>query len=98
MELEGVVGTCLTTMSDKHRASPSPAVRYRTPAELAQDTSLSLKERLRWLEEWEDDIRAQLVASEEGMTGPQGVSLADVLTAKNGLAIDTPPRPSDNKA
>ena len=98
MEPNGAVGTCLTTMSDKHHASTSPAVRYPTPAQLAQDTSLSFDERLRWLEDWEDDIRAQLVASEEGMTGPQGVSLADVLAAKNGLAIDTPPRPSDSKA
>ena len=93
-----MVGTCLFSMPDKHHASPSPAVQYRTPADLAQNASLSLEERLLWLEEWEDDIRAQLVASEEGMTGPQGVSLADVMTAKNGLAIDTPPRPSDNKA
>ena len=98
MEPEAVGDTCLITMSDNHRASPSPAVRYHTPAELAQDTSLSLDQRLRWLEEWEDDIRGQLVASEEGMTGPQDVSLTDVLTAKNGLAIDTPPRSSDSKA
>lgn len=98
MEPEWVGGNCLVTMADKHHTSPSPAVQYQTPAELAQDASKSHDERLRLLEEWEDDIRGQLVASEEGMTGPQGVSLADVLAAKSELPIDTPPRPSDAKA
>jgi len=62
------------------------------------EATLSLEEKRRLLEEWEDDIRATLVASEEGMTGPEKVTLNEVLTAKEALPIDTPPRSSDSKA
>jgi hypothetical protein len=76
----------------------APAERYATPQLVLNDASLSLSEKRDVLEEWEDDIRAQLVASEEGMTGPASVSLTEVLSAKEKLPIDTPSRPSDAKA
>ena len=78
--------------------TPSPATVYGTPKRLAQTQSLSMTDRRRLLEEWEDDIRAELVASEEGMTGPARVTLEDVLAAKEKLPIATPARPSDSKA
>ena len=77
----------------------NPAEKYATPAQLAQDTSLSLEERSRLLDEWEDDVRIRAVASEEGMTGPSAsVGLADILKAKAMLPIDTPPRETGGKA
>jgi hypothetical protein len=77
---------------------PSPATRFTTPARLLADQSLSLEEKRTLLDEWEDDVRATLVASEEGMTGPEKVTLNDVLTAKEKLPIDTPLRPTGAKA
>jgi len=65
---------------------------------LLNDPGMGLEEKRDLLNEWEDDLRAHLVASEEGMTGPITVTLSDVLAAKEKLPIDTPPRPSDAKA
>lgn len=76
----------------------APADRYETPQRLLEDASLSDHDKRDLLDEWEDDIRAKLVASEEGMTGPVTVTLDDVLKAKEKLPIDTPQRPSDAKA
>jgi hypothetical protein len=78
---------------DTPEPARDPAVRYDTPKQLARDRSLPLAERMRLLEEWEDDVRGKLVASEEGMTGASGVTLADILEAKAALPIETPPRP-----
>jgi hypothetical protein len=76
----------------------APAERYETPQALLDDSALSDHDKHDLLNEWEDDILAKLVASEEGMTGPVTVSLDDVLKAKEKLPIDTPQRPSDAKA
>jgi len=78
---------------DLHRLPSNPAAKFDTPEQLLQDASLSLADKRRLLEEWEEDVRAQLVASEEGMTGPLDVSLVDILKAKAALPIDTPARP-----
>lgn len=77
----------------------NPAVRYATPRDLIADQTLSLAEKCALLDEWEDDVRQRLVASEEGMTGaPVTVELVDILAAKAELPIDTPTRSSDAKA
>ena len=79
---------------DRPKSGPDPAARFATPWELVNDPKLSLVEKRRLLDEWEDDIRELLVASEEGMTGPQKpVTLNDILEAKASLPIETPPRP-----
>lgn len=78
---------------------PDPSAQYETPKQLAQDQSLSLGERRALLDQWEDDVRIRVVASEEGMTGPNAkVGLADILEAKALLPIDTPPRDTAGKA
>jgi len=77
----------------------NPAARYATPRDLIADPKLSLKEKCALLDEWEDDVRHRLVASEEGMTGaPVKVELVDILAAKAELPVDTPPRSTDSKA
>lgn len=77
----------------------NPAAKYDTPKQLAEDESLSFTERRRLLDEWEDDVRIRVVASEEGMTGPNAnVGLADILEAKRLLPIDTPTRDTAGKA
>lgn len=79
--------------------SSNPAARYKTPKELAEDASLSIAERCRLLDEWEDDVRIRVVASEEGMTGPNAqVGLADILEAKRLLPVETPTRDTAGKA
>jgi hypothetical protein len=86
-------GPACSLMSQHTPEPPNPAVRYDTPKQLARDWSLPLTERMRLLEEWEDDVRGKLVASEEGMTGPSDITLADILEAKAALPIDAPARP-----
>lgn len=77
------------------KSAPDPAARFGTPWDLVRDPKLTLDEKRRLLDEWEDDARELLVASEEGMTGPQkSVALADILEAKASLPIETPPRPA----
>lgn len=73
--------------------TPNPASRYQTPQQLLNDPMLSPGEKRRLLEAWEEDLRQQLVATEEGMTGPAPVELVDILKAKDALPIDTPTRP-----
>ncbi len=86
-------------MTDDLETSINPASKYRTPRELAEDTSLSVEERCRLLDEWEDDIRIRVVASEEGMTGPYvQVGLADILEAKALLPAETKARDTQGKA
>lgn len=77
----------------------NPATRYATPRDLIADEMLSLAEKSALLDEWEDDVRHRLVASEEGMTGaPVKVELVDILAAKAELAVETPARSTDSKA
>ena len=82
----------------------APANRFQPPEHLIGGPSLSLEQKRDLLKEWEADLRAQLVASEEGMTRPIAVTLSKVLAAKEVLAakdkrpIATPPRPSDAQA
>lgn len=84
---------------DLNDPAPNPAARYHTPHALATDAALSLDERRHLLDLWEDDIRIRVVASEEGMTGPDArVGLAEILAAKALLPIDTPPRDTPGKA
>lgn len=43
--------------------------KYRSPAELLRDESLSRDEKVKMLEQWRDDKKAYMRASEEGMEG-----------------------------
>ena len=86
-------------MTDDLEPSIDPAAKYQTPQQLAEDASLSVDERRRLLDEWEDDIRIRVVASEEGMTGPNAqVGLADILAAKKRLPVAAPARDTQGKA
>lgn len=77
----------------------NPAAQYETPEKLVADMTLSVEEKCALLDEWEDDVRNRLVASEEGMSGaPAQVELVDVLAAKAKLPIDARPRATDAKA
>ena len=43
--------------------------KYTSPSDLMDDQSLSQTEKIRMLEQWRDDKKALLRASEEGMEG-----------------------------
>jgi hypothetical protein len=75
----------------------APANPYRTPQALLRDVALTDHDARDLLDEWEDDIRAKLVAS-DGMAGLVTVTLDDVLKAKEKLPIATPRQPYDAKA
>lgn len=76
----------------------SPASRYANPRDLLTDASLSQAEKLRLLEEWEEDIRLTLVAAEEGMNGADDVQLREVLSAKRLLTPDASRADSPSKS
>lgn len=77
----------------------NPAARYATPHAVVIDSALTLEQKCALLDEWEDDVRNRLVASEEGMTGsPVRVELSDILAAKAELPIAAPSRSTDSKA
>lgn len=43
--------------------------KYRSPAELLSDTKLSRDEKIEMLEQWRNDKKALMRASDEGMQG-----------------------------
>ena len=84
---------------DRSEAGPkSPASRFSHPQDILRDPKLSPSQQLKLLEEWEQDVRLQLVASEESMTGPQPVELRDILKAKAELPVASETPPSTAKA
>jgi hypothetical protein len=68
--------------ADMARASKStidkiehPQIHYKTPDDLIEDHSLTLKEKKQALNVWEQDARELLTAGDEGMPGSEeGVS------------------------
>jgi hypothetical protein len=55
-----------------------PQVHYATPDELVEDREISLEEKIKALNIWEQDARQLLTASNEGMPGSEeGIDPAD---------------------
>jgi hypothetical protein len=55
-----------------------PATFYATPDDIVQDNNLSVEEKKKALNSWEQDARQQLTASSEGMAGSkEGVDPSD---------------------
>jgi hypothetical protein len=72
-------------MIDFEKALLDPSLIFKTPAEILANNDLSTEEKIKILQKWEYDARELQVAEEEGMRGPQTVSLDDVLRALRSL-------------
>ena len=64
-----------------------PSLAFEKPEQVLQDKTLTWEQKIKVLRQWEYDVRGQQVAEEESMTGPQGVSLAEVREALRALGV-----------
>ena len=72
-------------MVDVEKALLDPALVFQTPEEVLADNELSREQKIKILRRWEYDARELQVAEEEGMEGPQPVTLDVVLRALRAL-------------
>lgn len=72
-------------MVDVEKALLDPALVFKTPEEVLADNELSREQRIKILRRWEYDVRELQVAEEEGMEGPQPLTLDVVLRALPAL-------------
>ena len=80
-------------MVDIDKALVDPALVFKAPEEVLADNELSREQKIKILQRWEYDVRELQVAEEEGMEGPQPVTLDVVLRALRALArIPSDPR------
>ena len=72
-------------MVDVEKALLDPGLVFQTPEEVLADNELSREQKIKILRRWEYDVRELQVAEEEGMEGPQPVTLDVVLRALRAL-------------
>jgi hypothetical protein len=72
-------------MVDIDKALVDPALVFKAPEEVVADNELSREQKIKILQRWEYDVRELQVAEEEGMEGPQPVTLDVVLRALRTL-------------
>ncbi len=72
-------------MVDVEKALVDPALVFKTPEEVVTNRELSREQKIKILHRWEYDARELQVAEEEGMEGPQPVTLEAVLRALSSL-------------
>ena len=72
-------------MVDIDKALVDPALVFNAPEEVLADNELSREQKIKILQRWEYDVRELQVAEEEGMEGPQPVTLDVVLRALRAL-------------
>jgi hypothetical protein len=78
-----------------------PAQTYARPADLVRDEELSLEEKQKALDTWEQDARQLVTASNEGMEGEaagpdrdENHKLDQVLEAKQEIGAKPKPKPA----
>jgi hypothetical protein len=91
----------MSNSGDKNRKIERPAEHYRTPADVADDPSLSADDRKKALDTWEQDAHQLLTASGEGMPGSEeGIRhrdhhrLGEVGRAKQKIGVRPKHRPA----
>ncbi|HXV79648.1 MAG TPA: hypothetical protein VEG60_07190 [Candidatus Binatia bacterium] len=72
-------------MIDVEKALVDPGSVFQTPEEVVANNELSREQKIKILHRWEFDVRELQVAAEEGMGGPQPVTLDAVLRALKSL-------------
>ncbi len=78
-----------------------PSAFYATPDEIVKDNDLSIEEKKKALNSWEQDARQELTASNEGMPGSkEGIDpsdhsrLGEIERAKNKIGEKPKHKPS----
>ncbi|MCG6942369.1 MAG: hypothetical protein LJE69_14100 [Thiohalocapsa sp.] len=91
---------------DPSAAPGAAAIRARAgfplarPQDIADREGLSHEQKIALLEQWEEDLREQMVAEEEAMPGGDasfGEALAEVLESLKGLGATEHTRPVPSK-
>jgi hypothetical protein len=72
-------------MIDVEKALLDPGLVFKAPEEVLTSNELSREQKINILRRWEYDVRELQVAEEEGMEGPQPVTLDAVLGALRAL-------------
>jgi hypothetical protein len=72
-------------MVDVEKALVDPALVFKIPDEVVVNRELSQDQKIEILHRWEYDARELQVAEEEGMEGPQPVTLDAVLRASSSF-------------
>jgi hypothetical protein len=84
-------------MVDFEKALVDPALIFKNPSEVLQNSELSRGQKIQILQRWEYDVRELQVAEEESMRGPQSVSLDAVLNALRSLGAENKERSAPTK-
>jgi hypothetical protein len=63
----------------------SPIRHFDKPRQVVQDPNLTLKEKTKTLDSWEEDAQALQRAEDEGMGGGEPDKLIDVVEAKKAI-------------
>jgi hypothetical protein len=82
-------------MIDVEKALLDPGLVFTTPAEVLANNELTRAQKIEILRRWEYDVRELQVADEEGMEGPEPVTLDAVLDALRTLGA---PEDTENSA
>jgi hypothetical protein len=72
-------------MVDVEKALLDPGFVFKSPQQVLAHDELSREQKIKILRRWEYDLRELQVADEEGMEGPQPVTLDTVLRALRAL-------------
>ena len=72
-------------MIDVEKALLDPGLVFKTPGEVLANNELTRAQKIEILRRWEYDVRELQVADEEGMQGPEPVTLDTVLNALRTL-------------
>ena len=81
-------------MIDFEKALVDPGLVFKTPKEVLASNELSREQKIGILRHWEYDARELQVAEDEGMEGPQPVTLAAVLDALRAIGAPADPERS----
>ena len=82
-------------MIDVEKALLDPGLVFKTPGEILANNELTRAQKIEILRRWEYDVRELQVADEEGMEGPEPVTLDAVLDALRTLGA---PEDTENSA
>jgi len=82
-------------MIDVEKALLDPGLVFKTPGEVLANNELTRAQKIEILRRWEYDVRELQVADEEGMEGPEPVTLDAVLNALHTLGA---PEDTENSA
>src|SRR5262247_1065003 len=74
-------------MIDVEKALLDPGLVFKTPGEVLANNELTRAQKIEILRRWEYDVRELQVADEEGMEGPEPVTLDAVLDALRRSAL-----------